>query len=132
MRLALPTILLCAGLYPCTASAGRLPATVVPEHYGLAFTIDMDGERFSGGETINVRVAEATSQIVFNALDLDVRDATIAAGGATQKATVSFDRAQETATLTVARRLAAGPAEIRLRFTGALNTRLRGPASRGR
>jgi aminopeptidase N/puromycin-sensitive aminopeptidase len=49
----------------------------------------------------------------------------ITAGGDTQKATASLDAEKEQAVLTVAKELPAGPAEIRIRFTGILNDKLR-------
>src|SRR6185503_17449832 len=43
-----------------------------------------------------------------------------------QRANVALDRRAETATLTVANRLSAGPAEIKIRYSGVLNDQLRG------
>jgi aminopeptidase N len=126
MRLTLRLTLLFAALFPGVALAERLPGTVVPDHYDLSFTIDLARERFSGQETIRVRVVQATSRIVLNALDLDLQGVTIGTGASAQQAAVSIDRDKETATLTVPRPVAAGPADIHLRFAGALNSRLRG------
>ena len=126
MRLTLRLTLLLAALFPGVALADRLPTTVAPDHYDLSFTIDLARERFTGQETIRVRVAQATSRIVLNALDLELQDVTIGRGSSGQKATVSIDRNNETATLTVPQPIAPGAADIRLRFAGALNTRLRG------
>ena len=77
-----------ASLLPAPAAAERLPRTVVPDHYDLAFTIDLNGERFSGEETISVRVGEPTSRVVLNAVDLDLSAVTIATAGSTRTATV--------------------------------------------
>ncbi|HLK06227.1 MAG TPA: M1 family aminopeptidase, partial [Candidatus Acidoferrum sp.] len=52
--------------------------------------------------------------------------ATVTSGGATQKADVTLDAAKEMATLTVGKEIAAGPAEVRIKFTGILNDKLRG------
>src|SRR4029079_14575636 len=68
----------------------------------------------------------ATSRIVLNAVDLDLKDVTIATASSTQKATVSTNRAGETANLVVPHSIAPGEASIYLRFSGVLNTRLRG------
>src|SRR5690349_16106656 len=108
------------------ASAERLPTTVVPDHYDLAFDVDIEHARFDGTETIHVRVDEPTKRIVLNALEIDVHDATIEAGGATQKAVVAFDAKAETASLTVPQTIAKGPADIHIRYTGQLNNKLRG------
>src|SRR5438477_92987 len=59
------------------AAAERLPRSVVPHHYDVAFTIDLAREQFSGQETIRVEVTQATSRIVLHALDLDLQDVTV-------------------------------------------------------
>src|SRR2546425_7154687 len=71
------------------ASAQRLPTIVTPEHYDLAFVVDLTRERFEGTETIGVRIAEPTTRIVLNAIDLQIRDVTFGAGSAAQKAPVT-------------------------------------------
>ena len=83
-RLLMPCILLIlilmlSGATP--ARAQRLPATVTPEHYDLAFTVDLPHARFEGTETIRVQLNEPTPRVVLNAIDLVFKDVTIAAGG---------------------------------------------------
>ena len=106
--------------------AQRLPATATPEHYDLAFVVDISGQRFEGTETIRIRIDEPTDRIVLNAAEIDVREVAIGAGTVRQRASVSLDRTAETATLTVANRLPAGPAEIHIQYSGVLNDKLRG------
>src|SRR6266850_453463 len=120
---SLVTLLLSTAL---PASAQRLPTIVTPEHYDLAFVVDLTRERFEGTETIKVRIGEPTTRIVLNAIDLQIRDVMIGAGSAAQKATVTFDEPNQTATFAVPRPLAKGPAEIHVRFSGILNHQLRG------
>ena len=72
--LVLATALLVA--FTARAVAQRLPGTVIPEHYDLAFTVDLPNERFNGSETIRVRVDEPTSRIVLNAADLHFNEVT--------------------------------------------------------
>jgi len=119
-------LLFLASLLPSPVAAERLPRTVVPDHYDLAFTIDLDRERFAGEETIAVRVGEPTSRVVLNAVGLDLSDVTIVTTGSTQTAAVTLSQAEETATLSVPQPIGPGAATIRIRFSGALNTRLRG------
>src|SRR5262249_10280426 len=122
----LASLFICALLTPSPASAQRLPAGVTPDHYDLAFAVDLAHERFEGTETIKVMVAAPTARIVLNAVDIDFHELTIGDGTAAQKATVTSDAAAQTATLTVARPIAAGPADINIRYTGTLNSQLRG------
>jgi aminopeptidase N len=106
--------------------AQRLPIDVRPDHYDLAFDVDLGRARFEGTETIRVRLSEPATRVVLHSLDIDIHEVTIAGDGATQKARVALDPAAETATLSVHRTIPAGVATIHLRFTGVLNDKLRG------
>ncbi|HXI26995.1 MAG TPA: M1 family metallopeptidase [Vicinamibacterales bacterium] len=119
---------LCAAIVfiASSASAQRLPAGVTPEHYDLAFVVDLQHERFDGTETIRVDVTAPTTRIVLNALDIEFREVTIGAGAAAQKATVTTDAAAQLATFTVPRQIPAGKTEIHVRYGGTLNSELRG------
>jgi aminopeptidase N len=119
---ALAASLLTAG----PAAAQRLPTIVSPSHYDLAFSVDLNRERFEGTETIRVQVNEETSKVVLHAFELQFHEVTIGTGGAAQTAAVALDEASQTATLTVPRPLAKGATEIHARFSGVLNTQLRG------
>src|SRR5262245_10396420 len=69
-------LLIALTLAATPASAQRLPKTVVPDHYDLSFTVDLEHARFEGTETIRVQVAEATRTIVLNAVDIEFHEAT--------------------------------------------------------
>src|SRR3954471_3891338 len=129
MRLTFPALLAVVAavlLAPLPASAQRLPTTVVPSHYDLAFVVDLARERFEGTETIKVDVKEPTAKIVLNALEIEFREVTVGTGAAAQVATVALDEAAQTATLTVPKPLPRGASEIHAKFSGILNTKLRG------
>jgi aminopeptidase N len=123
----LPSFVLAAALLTALpASAQRLPTTVTPSHYDLAFVVDLARERFEGTETIRANVAEPTSRVVLHAADIEFRQVTIGAGAAAQTAAVTLDEAGQTATLTVPKPLAKGPTDIHIRYGGILNSQLRG------
>ncbi|HVW06576.1 MAG TPA: M1 family metallopeptidase [Vicinamibacterales bacterium] len=124
--LILLAIAACLGLSAREARAQRLPTTALPDHYDLAFDVDLARATFTGTETIHVRVAAPTRRIVLHALELKFETAAIAVAGQRQDASVSFDAAAETATLTVARELLPGPADIHIAFSAPLNAALRG------
>src|SRR5712691_8234217 len=126
MRLRSVTVLTAALLIALPASAQRLPANVTPDHYDLAFVVDLGRERFEGTETIRVQVAEPTPRVVVHALDIQFRQVTIGDGASAQTATVTLDEKNQTATLTVPTPLAKGPAELHIRYAGTLNSQLRG------
>jgi aminopeptidase N/puromycin-sensitive aminopeptidase len=108
------------------ATAQRLPETAKPENYKLTFTPDLESAKFEGDETIALRVLKPTSEITLNALDIDFHEVTIASGGTTQKAKVTPEKEKEMVVLSVEKPLAAGPATIRITYTGILNSEMRG------
>jgi puromycin-sensitive aminopeptidase len=108
------------------AFADRLPRTVIPSHYDLAFGPDFTKDDFTGEETIAVEVKSTTTAVTLHAAEIEFKAVEITSGGRTQTATVRLDEEQETATLTVAGAVPAGPASIHIRFVGRLNDKLRG------
>jgi aminopeptidase N len=108
------------------ATAQRLPEVARPENYKLTFTPDVEKATFQGDETISIRVLKPTSEITLNAVDIDFQDVSITSGGATQKAKVTPQKENEMVVLEVEKPLAAGPASIRITYTGILNSEMRG------
>jgi aminopeptidase N len=108
------------------SAAQQLPSIVRPEHYDLTFVVDLERERFDGTETIRVQTSEPTARVVLNAVDLQLREVTIGSGASAQKAAVTIDQSNQTATLTVAKAVPKGVSEIHVRFSGVLNDQLRG------
>jgi aminopeptidase N len=115
-----------AALASSTAFAQRLSHDVVPDNYRIRFTPDLAHDRFDGEETIRIGIAKPTASIVLNAIELEIPQAGIEAGGRTQAAQVSFDKDRQTATLTFATPVPAGAADLHLRFRGILNDQLHG------
>ncbi len=107
-------------------SAQRLPENVTPESYDLKFEPKLSNATFSGDVTIHVRLLKPASSIVLNSAEIEFQEATIAAGGSVQTASVSLDGKNETATLAVPKAIPAGVADIHIRYTGILNDQLRG------
>ena len=123
-------LILLVGIFLITmasiAGAQRLPLAATPENYNMTLTPDLKKASFAGEETIKVKLLKPASQIILNSADIEIQDASVASGGASQTATVSYDKENQTATLTVQNPLAAGPAAIHLKYTGILNDQLRG------
>ena len=122
-RLAIVALIL---LTPGAAAAQRLPDTVTPIHYDITVAPDLAAAKFTGEETIRVRVSRPTPAIVLNAAEIAFQEVTVTASGRTQKAVVTLDEAKEQATFTVPAPLAEGEAEVRIKYTGILNDDLRG------
>src|SRR5258708_7504913 len=102
------------------AEAQRLPSNVVPSHYQLLIDPGIETRAFSGEETITVQVAQATSEIVLNSLDLDIALAEVTAGEATHPAQVSYDKPNETVRLSFDHAIPPGAAALHIKFSGKL------------
>jgi len=109
-----------------SALAQRLPGGVSPTHYNLWFAPDLDKATFRGKESIAVTLSAPSPTITLHAAEITFGDVTIESAGGSQTATVSLNEKDETATLRVAKPIAAGPATIRITYTGILNDKLRG------
>lgn len=120
--------MLLAAVCVCTpvASAQRLPGNVETEAYELTFTPNLEKATFGGEELIRVRLLKPAKTITLNSAEIEFKEASVTASGATEKAEVVLDATKEMATLTVGKELSAGPAEIRITYTGILNDKLRG------
>ena len=108
------------------AQAERLSTSVTPRHYTLTLTPDLKAATFSGVETIEVTLTEATKSITLNSAEIQFQSVTITTGGKQQTAKVSSDEGKEQTTFTVPEELSAGEATIQVGYTGILNDKLRG------
>ncbi len=113
-------------ILPALAGAQRLPEGAVPRHYDLTFTPDLAKATFTGQETIEVDILKPGASVTLNAAELEIQEASITQGERTQPVEASFHPEKEQVTLSVAGPLAAGPASIRIKFSGVLNDKLRG------
>jgi len=111
----------------CTpAFAQRLPPDVVPSHYDITVTPDLQAATFSGTERIVVALQKPSTTIVLNAAEIEFDKVTVKSGDRTAQARVTLDATKEQATFTLDRPLASGAAEIDIAYRGILNDQLRG------
>jgi aminopeptidase N len=120
------SFLLLDGAFARFANAQRLRDTVRPEHYALSLTPNLKAATFSGVETVDVAVAMETNTITLNSAEIAFQSVTISAGGKHQTAAISLDKDKEQATFTVPDKLPIGKAKLAIRYTGILNSALRG------
>jgi aminopeptidase N len=121
MGLAVQFVLVAPAMF-----AQRIPAIATPQHYQLSITPDLANENFAGDETIQIDLLKPSASITLNAAEIKFTEVSISTGSKTQTAQVAPDEKNEMVTFTVAEPLAAGPAEIHIRYTGILNGQLRG------
>lgn len=105
----------------------RLPETVIPERYEIRLTPDLDAHSFEGEETVFVRVREPIRAIVLNAAELAIQTATVTQpNGASFQGTASPDVESERIAIDFPRVLEPGRWQLRLTFSGVLNSKLHG------
>jgi puromycin-sensitive aminopeptidase len=100
----------------------RLPRTVAPRRYDLELRPDLTKATFSGVVTVELDVLEAMSEIVCNALEMEIETAEV------DGAAVTFvlDAPTERLTLRLPKPLEPGAATLTITFRGILNDMLRG------
>jgi aminopeptidase N len=110
--------------YSFESTPGKLPKTVIPVHYAIEITPDLDHLTLAGNEVIDIEVREPTARLILNAVDMSFSTATLDDNA--QRADVALDAATEAATLTVPQPLAAGAHRLRIGFTARINSFGRG------
>lgn len=119
-------VILSVSAFISLAPAQRLPELAVPENYQITIAPNFSTDDFLGEETIQVQILKSVSQIVLNSADIEFHEATITAGGTTQKAKVTLDKHKEMATLAVEQPITVGPATIFIRYHSIFNLERRG------
>lgn len=106
-------------------STGRLSKVVRPEHYDVAFKVDPDKGVFDGVVTIELEALKALDAITLHSLDLKYAKVTLN-GEALDLDDVETNAEFQTVTFNLDKRLEAGPAVLRLEYSGELNREMRG------
>jgi len=105
----------------------RLPRHVVPTRYEIRLEPDLVTASFLGTETIAVTVNEPTTEIVLNAADLSVTQASLENDrGQRSSATIALEENLERCRLTFPASITPGSWRLTLVFNGILNDKLRG------
>ena len=105
----------------------RLPRDVVPEHYSLVLEPDLSEATFEGAVGVELRVVNATSEILLNANELQISHARLVTGdGSELTPAVEYRPDEQQLALALPRRLEPGESRLELRFSGKLNDLLHG------
>jgi len=100
----------------------RLPKIAFPSRYDIVLRPDLDAATFSGTETIRVTVDEPTDEIVLNAIEIEIEEATLDDRGLS----ASYEPDTERVHLSDGAQIPAGEHTLSLRFSGILNDKLHG------
>jgi puromycin-sensitive aminopeptidase len=105
----------------------RLPRTVVPSRYDLRLEPDLANATFAGRVEIAVTIHEAVDEIVLNAAELRIAEASIENSAVNRStAVVTLEEETERCRLRFGQSLAPGEWWLTLTFSGVLNDKLRG------
>ncbi len=105
----------------------RLDRTLVPSAYRIFITPDLENATFAGRVEIDVDIAEPTTEVKLNAVELDLGAATLTAVGTAHRSIdLRLDEEYEVATYTFDSELPVGSAVLEIAFDGILNDQLHG------
>ena len=108
---------------------GKLPKEVVPTDYSIRIVPNIEKLTFSGTETVKLSVWKPVRQLVLNALELEISEASLD-GEPLSKSMINIDKEREllilalpseTATGRIRGELAAGDHTLALSFSGKIN-----------
>lgn len=104
----------------------RLPAHVKPERYKIMLKPDLENFTFYGEETIYLVLEKLTKEITLHAHELEIDSVEwIHHGQENWAGQVKYDEKAETVTLTFKKNLEKGKGELKLKFKGILNDKMR-------
>ena len=106
----------------------RLPRTVTPSRYELVLEPDLAAGSFAGSEDVTVTVVEPVTEIVLNAVDLEITRGSLQAadGRRIEIAEIRLDPETERAHLRLSADAEPGEWTLHLDFSGELNDKLVG------
>ncbi len=113
------------GRFSLESTPGKLPKNIVPRHYEIRLQPDLEAFTTQGTETIEIEVLKATDEIVLNALEMDVKRATLFAPE--EIALRPHQDAQEqTLRLKLPEKLGPGKYRLVLEFEGRMSEQAQG------
>ena len=105
----------------------RLPRSVIPSRYDLRITPDFEEFTFAGTVRIEVEICRPVTEVVLNAIELDITAAGLTVGeGTLLGGSVQYQAELERAVIRLDGTAPSGPGVLRLDFAGILNDQLHG------
>jgi puromycin-sensitive aminopeptidase len=106
------------------AAVTRLLDQLIPDAYHLSLDVDMTGFRFTAEETIEFTVRQATTELVFHGVELEVSNAQL--DTKIPAASIDYSTEDQTVTLRFAQTITSGRHELKLTVAGQINDSLHG------
>jgi aminopeptidase N len=123
VALLVPLTALAVAPFDFNQAPGRLPKNVVPVDYDVAIVPDVAAKTFTGTESVSLNFRAATDKVVFNTLNLTLKDVQL--DGKPVKA-VATDNDKQLTTVTLAAAAPAGTHKLTLSYSGVMETRPQG------
>jgi aminopeptidase N len=115
-----PAIMSAEKPFSFNETPGKLPKEVVPVEYSIRIVPDIDRLVFTGMETVKLSVRSPVRQLVLNALELEITEASVD-DVALPKSAIKIDKEKELLTLALLSELKPGDHTLALRFEGKIN-----------
>jgi aminopeptidase N len=108
------------------SAPGKLPKTIAPRHYVIHLEPDENQMRVDGAEAVEIEVLKPTRQILMNAGDMKIWNATLSHSGVREKLVPQQDLAEQQLKFETAQDLRPGTYTLSFCFRSPINTESRG------
>jgi aminopeptidase N len=108
------------------STPGKLPKTIAPRHYVIHLEPDESQMTADGAEAVEIEVLKPTRQIVMNAGDMKIWNATLSHSGAREKLNPQQDLNEQQVKFETAQDLRPGAYTLSFCFRSPINTESRG------
>jgi aminopeptidase N len=102
------------------ATPGKLPKEVVPTEYSVRVVPNIDKLNFTGTATVKIDVRAPVREIVLNALELEIANASVD-DKPLPKSAIKIDKKEELLRLSLSSELSAGDHTVTFAFSGKIN-----------
>jgi aminopeptidase N len=125
LAVVLPTAAYADEPFAFDNTPGKLPKTVVPRHYTIRLEPDLDKFTTHGSMTVDLDVRQPVTEIVLNALDLEVTKASLIADHETALE-INQDPEKQLVTLKLPAQIGPGHCRLALEFNGRITEHAQG------
>jgi aminopeptidase N len=108
------------------STPGKLPKTITPRHYVIHLEPDENQMTTDGAEAVEIEVLKPTHQILMNAVNMKIWNATLTHSGAREKLAPQEDADNQQVKFTTAQDLRPGTYTLSFCFRSQINTESRG------
>src|SRR5438105_6973324 len=120
LSITFPAIMSAEKPFSFKDTPGKLPKEVVPTDYSIRIIPNIDAFIFTGAETVKLNVRSPVRQLVLNALELEITEASLDSQ-VLPKSALKIDKEKELIMLALTSELSLGDHTLALSFSGKIN-----------